>query len=224
MSVLDEQSAKRTYLPANARRAQILSCARAVFATRGFHVASVADICSAAGIGRGTLYQYFSNKREVLEAVLEELFERVKGELATRPAVSQLDGVEVAPPALITAFCANRLRRMLDVVFVDEASLRLLLRWARGLDGGIDTILARIDDLVLGALVADLEAARRMGVIECPEPELAARFVLGGVEKLVLTALASDAPVDLGRIVSVATDIHLSGLLSERTRAVGRRT
>ncbi len=224
MSVLPERGTKRSYLPAEERRAQILACARAVFARRGFHVASIAEICSAAGIGRGTLYQHFTNKRDVLEAVLEELFERVRGVLASRQSVAELDGAADAPPALICAFCATRLRRMLDAIFHDEASLRLVLREARGLDGGIDAILARIDGLVLGAMVTDLESARRLGVVETAEPELAARFLLGGVEKLVLDALHADAPVDLERIVSVVTDIQLTGLLSERTRAIGRRS
>ena len=48
-----------------------------MFAERGFHAANVSHICEAAGIGRGTLYQYFTNKRSVLTAILRETLERV---------------------------------------------------------------------------------------------------------------------------------------------------
>ena len=51
------------------RRAQILDVAKRDFVRRGYHVANVADICKEAQIGRGTLYQYFGNKRAVMLAL-----------------------------------------------------------------------------------------------------------------------------------------------------------
>lgn len=216
MSVLTD--AKRTYMRSDDRRTQILECARAVFAERGFHLTSVADICDRAGIGRGTLYQHFGNKRDVFFAVVDEIKNRVGAVIAERPRVAQLEGTEAAPPQLIAAYCARRLRELLDAVFSDEASVRLVLREARGLDGGIDGVVERVDGAVLEAFVADLEAARAMGVIHCDEPRMTATFVLGGVEKLVLAALESDEPIDLDRIVRVAIQVQLFGLLGEQTR------
>jgi AcrR family transcriptional regulator len=219
MSVLS--AGKRSYLPAEERRAQILRCAREVFARRGYHVASIADICEAAGIGRGTLYQYFANKHEVFSAVLDDLAARVRKVLEERTPLDAIAGAEAAPPQLIATFCQHRLRRLLEAVFSDEASLRLVLREARGQDGGIDAIVASIDKVVLGALVADLTAARDLGIIDCADPALTAEFVLGGVEKMVLRALEREQPVDLEAIVRAATHIQLHGLLSERTRRRG---
>jgi AcrR family transcriptional regulator len=219
-----ERSGKRTYLAAEARRAQILECARGVFARRGYHVASIADICEAAGIGRGTLYQYFANKHEVFSAVIAELAQGIRAVTEHRTPLDAVSGAEFAPPKLIEAFCSQRLRRLLEAVFVDEASLRLLLREARGLDGGIDAIIQSIDRVVLGALVDDLTSAHELGVIDCPDPALTAEFVLGGVEKMVLRALEHDEPVDLDAIVRVATHIQLNGLLSQKTRARADRS
>jgi TetR/AcrR family fatty acid metabolism transcriptional regulator len=215
MSVLAD--AKRSYMRASDRRAQILACARDVFARRGFHVTSIADICEAARIGRGTLYQYFGNKHDVFLAVVEELAARVGGVLAERPKIDDIQGAEQVPPALALAFCEKRLREMLQTVFADEATLRLLMREARVLDGGIDAVVRRVDEVVLGALEEDLAAAHRLGVIECADPRRTALFVLGGVEKMVVAALESDEPLDLEAIVKVATRIQLFGLLSERT-------
>src|SRR5688572_28176990 len=67
-----------SYMRSEARQRQILACAKRVFAERGFHAANISHICEAAGIGRGTLYQYFTNKRSVLTAILRETLERVK--------------------------------------------------------------------------------------------------------------------------------------------------
>lgn len=216
MSVLGDT--KRTYMRSDERRSQILDCAREVFAERGFHPTSVADICDRAGIGRGTLYQHFGNKRDVFFAVVDEIANRASAVIAARPRVAQLDGAEAAPPQLIAAYCGRRLHELLDAIFTDEASVRLVLREARGLDGGIDRVVERVDGAVLEAFVDDLEAARSMGVIRCDEPRMTATFVLGGVEKLVLTAVESDEPIDLDRIVRVAIQVQLFGLLGEQTR------
>jgi AcrR family transcriptional regulator len=60
-----------TALRPDDRRNQILDCALEVVACKGFHEASIADICSPARIARGTLYQYFTDKRDVLAALIE---------------------------------------------------------------------------------------------------------------------------------------------------------
>src|ERR1044072_2472911 len=67
-----------SYMRSEARQRQILGHAKRVFAERGFHAANVSHICEAAGIGRGTLYQYFPNKRAVLTAILRETLDRAK--------------------------------------------------------------------------------------------------------------------------------------------------
>jgi AcrR family transcriptional regulator len=228
MSVLRSptvDATKRSYMRADDRRVQILECAREVFASQGYHGASIADVCKAAGIGRGTLYQYFDNKRELFFAVVERLAERVKGVLDGRPSIAllttQLKAVEAAPPALIVSYCERRLRALLDAVFVDEPSLRLLLREAPRLDGGVDHVVRLVDGVVREHFVADLVAARELGVIDCPDPRLVALFVMGGVEKMVLDALQRDEAIDLDHIVRVATRIQLFGMLSDRTRAAG---
>jgi len=217
MSVL-KRGRRRTYLAAGARRAQILEVAKQVFSRRGYRTANVADICSAARIGRGTLYQYFDNKQAVLLALMEDLAGRVRAVLEGRPRVADLPRPTRADPEAIRGFCEHRLRQILDAVFVDEQSLRLLLRDARGLDGAVDEVIALVDDLVFGALLGDLEAAQRAGYLRAGDPRLMARWVLGGIEKMCLTALREDEEVDLDAIVKSAVDIELFGLLTEEVR------
>jgi AcrR family transcriptional regulator len=214
MSVLE----RRTYMKADERRAQILGCAREVFAKRGYHVATVSDICQAAKIGRGTLYQYFGNKHEVFAAVLEEIAERVREVIAGRQRVAELAGVAEASADQVVSYCEQRLRTILEAVFVDEDAIRLLFREARGVDGAIDELIASVDAIVLEAMAADLEAGRAAGIVECEDPALTALFALGGVEKLVISALASDQPLDIDRICRITTHLQFVGMLAPATR------
>src|SRR5262249_14250266 len=119
-----------------------------------------------------------------------------------------------APVELIVDFCEKRLRELLDAVFVDEATLRLVLREARGIDGGLDQLTAEIDKLILAALEADLRTAAAMGPVRPVDHGLGAQELLGGVEKIVMAALAVDEPVDLDRIVRAAVQIELFGILN----------
>jgi AcrR family transcriptional regulator len=207
----------RTYLRADDRRIQILAAAKRVFARRGYHTANVDDICKEARIARGTLYQYFDNKRAVMLALMRDLALRVQKVLEERPRL-HIPGGTKAPLERIVAFCKRRLREVLDAVFADEQTLRLMLRDARGLDGAFDTILATIDQLVLRALEADLKAAQDARLLRKGSTKMVARYLLGGVEKMVVMALVLDEPIDLDAIVDAAVDLELFGILHEEVR------
>jgi AcrR family transcriptional regulator len=52
-------------------RDALVTSARQVFATRGFHAASLEEIAEAAGFTRGAIYSNFQNKEELFFAVLD---------------------------------------------------------------------------------------------------------------------------------------------------------
>ncbi len=214
----DPRARERTYLRADDRRAQILDVAKRVFAARGYHDANIADICKEAKIGRGTLYIYFETKEAVMLEVMNELVRSIARILDERPRIAPVPGVSKAPVEMIVAFCRKRLRELLDVIFVDEATLRLILRDARGINGAVDASIAKIDALVLRSLEADLRIAQAARLMRKGNTKLIARYILGGVEKLVMTALTDNEPIDLDAIVNVAVELELFGILHEEVR------
>jgi AcrR family transcriptional regulator len=206
----------RTYLRADDRRLQILAAAKRVFARRGYHVANIDDVCKAARIARGTLYQYFDNKRDLMLALMQETLARVQRTLDAR-APLRIPTLPL-PVAAIVAFCQHRTRELLDAVFFDEQTLRLVLREARGLDGAFDQVVADIDTLILRALERDLAAAQQARLLRPGNPHLMARYLLGGVEKMVITAILADEAIDLDAIVTAAVELQLFGILHEEVR------
>ena len=182
-----------SYMRSEARQRQILSHAKKVFAERGYHAANVSHICAAAGIGRGTLYQYFANKQAVLTAILRETLERVRALM-----IRQSRSIIYPPPEQISRAAAikvsaRQLRRVLDVVFADADTLRILLREAVGLDQQVETILAEIDDALIAIVEHDLHLALRAGYVRPLDARAVATMIVGGVEKLGLAALRSAA-------------------------------
>lgn len=206
-----------SYLKAPLRQKQILECAKKVFAERGYHAANISHICAEAGIGRGTLYQYFRNKKAVFTAILRQTLERVQRVMEDgRPA--RLPRPERLVRDAVIDFSAERLRSLFEVVFEDERTLRITLREAVGLDVDIEKLLGEIDDSLISIVERDLERAQRAGIVRDLDSRLTATLMVGGIEKLALAALRSDAPIDLELLARETARLHCRGILSERVR------
>lgn len=55
---------------------RIIRAAADVFAEKGFHPAKVEEIAERAGVGKGTVYEYFNNKQELFSEMLKDVCEQ----------------------------------------------------------------------------------------------------------------------------------------------------
>src|SRR5580704_10884830 len=206
------------YFPGPERRRQILAGAKKVFAARGYHETNISHICDDLGIARGTLYQYFDSKKAVFAAIVEDLLERVRIAVRDEPVPMLTPGASLTRGQVI-AYTAASLRRVLAAAFEDEASLRILVREAVGLDVEIDAILRAIDDITVDRLAKDISMGKRAGIFrEDIDPRSAALFVIGGIQKLALAALSQNGSIDIDAIAREAAELQMSGLLSRKVK------
>jgi AcrR family transcriptional regulator len=77
---------------AERRRRQIMDAAIACFRRRGFHQATMQEICAEAGISAGALYRYFASKAEIISAIAED--HRSESDVAFLRAAVQFGIVE----------------------------------------------------------------------------------------------------------------------------------
>src|SRR5580698_5604991 len=172
------------YFPGPERRRQILAGAKKVFAARGYHETNISHICDDLGIARGTLYQYFDSKKAVFAAIVEDLLDRVRAVVQAETVPELPPGVSIARHEVI-AYAAASLRRVLAAAFEDEASLRILVREAVGLDVEIDAILRAIDEITVDRFAKDIATAKEAGILrDDVDPRSASPFVIGGIQKL----------------------------------------
>jgi AcrR family transcriptional regulator len=64
-------------------RARILATAVRLFAKRGLENTTVEKVAEAADIGKGTIYNYFSTKEDIVVAFMAELEARVQAKVST---------------------------------------------------------------------------------------------------------------------------------------------
>ncbi len=64
------------------RKHELADAAMRCFTRKGYHAASIPDICSEAGVSIGTLYKYFDGKRDMWMACFETELESWQAEVA----------------------------------------------------------------------------------------------------------------------------------------------
>lgn len=73
---MSQKAPRRRRLSKEVREAELLDAAAEVFREKGYHEASSAEIAERAGVVEGTIYRYFSTKRELLIQVVERAYEQ----------------------------------------------------------------------------------------------------------------------------------------------------
>jgi AcrR family transcriptional regulator len=88
------------------RRSQILEAALKIFTQKGYAAATVPEIAQAAGVAAGTIYLYYSSKRQLFVAVVKNL-------IITTPLLKLIDKI---PQGDIDAVFRDILKDRLDLI------------------------------------------------------------------------------------------------------------
>lgn len=74
------------------KKTELVRAASKVFAQKGYAQAQIADIAAELGIGHGTVYRYFKDKRHLLDEVIDFAIAKVAGALAfDQPSADTLE-------------------------------------------------------------------------------------------------------------------------------------
>nr|WP_280346230.1 TetR/AcrR family transcriptional regulator [Nocardia neocaledoniensis] len=121
-------------------RREIIDTAFDCFADKGYHATGIADIAVRLGIGHGTFYRYFANKRDIIDHVIDDVTGRVFTSLAN----------ELSPETATTLDeyidLLDRIGESLNRVLLEDPRVpQLLLFHATGID---DELTGRVFGLV----------------------------------------------------------------------------
>lgn len=103
-----------------ATRQRVLDGAAQAFAERGFHGASLDDICARAGLTRGAFHSSFASKEDLFFALYDRMVEQVRERLAVAlDAVLAAEGpaVEIFAALFFRDFPADRSWFLLNAEF-----------------------------------------------------------------------------------------------------------
>ena len=188
-------------------RAQILSTARELFGKWGYHDTSFGDISAAIGIGRTTLYDYFTDKDDLLASLVEETLP---------PTIREM--VEQVPPGISPgARLRHLVVRMVEFVALEPTLGLMLHREIPRLSDSARERVAAAHQSLAGEFVATYRAAVTAGELKSLPPGLAGRFINDMIMSAAQALIDSDDPAGaLPTVTATLTDLVFNGLATDR--------
>lgn len=191
----------------SARRLEdILDAAALLFAERGFHRTTTRDIAEAADVAEGTLYNYFTNKNDLLFGILNRL--KLEGtleeEVLHMPVESDASRSSLMSILLGRRGFLEKNRVMLQAILSEMlANEELRRRYS-------DEILAP----VLTAVQMDLTHHSELGQIRPIDTQAAARLLIAFWYGVFILQILGDPLVtgDWERLTKVFGDLLFDGL------------
>jgi AcrR family transcriptional regulator len=174
------------------RRRQLMEHAAELFAVRGYHPTSVADIVESLSVGKGVFYWYFSSKEELLAEILRESHQEL------RRRQQQAIGDEPNPVVRI------------------ELGVRASIEWFQfaASDERFAPVLRRNHDVAIADAVRHIKEAIVDGLVADQNPEMLAEAVVGTVNQLTQTyVFEGSEPVE--RTADAAVSFCLHGLVGK---------
>lgn len=154
------RAAHETGPKAERTRATILEAAEQVFAEKGYAAARLDDVARRVGIRRASMVYYFRDKRELHDAVLDDIF----GELLDR--YRNALSAPVPLPARIEAVIDAWVRYV-----AERPAVARLLLWASADNSQEQSAVATAQtEAVLSALVSAIEQGQREGCFHPIDP------------------------------------------------------
>jgi len=202
----------------DARPAEIVEAALAVFAERGFAAARLDDVAARAGVSKGTLYLYFPNKAELFKAVVRET---LLPNLAQAEAAAQ--GFAGPTPALMAALMA----RLVGLIATSPAGAipKLVIAESANFPDIARFYRAEVIERGLGLVAALVRRGVDRGEFRPVDPLHAARTVIA---PLLFVAIwrhsferTDSVPLDVDGFAQTCTTIILAGLAARPDREDG---
>jgi AcrR family transcriptional regulator len=231
MRAAPEDAAKRSSQEADVRREVVLDAALAVISRAGgFHQASIGAIAARARVSRATIYNHFADKQDILVALADRSARRITEAADTwdplPPSPDEAPGQRGvgSMEAELRRMIETRIAKILTVIAANADAVRLLVQLARGDDRRLDAAVRRLDDHIVGILGQDIRAAISYGWARACDPEAVARFLLGGIEKLVVGVLDRQerGPLQVDALVREIGALVFAALAHSDLRAADR--
>ncbi len=198
-----------------AKKARILQAAMQVFAEKGVAKTKMTDIALAAGIGKGTIYEYFRSKEEIFA----EAFNAV-----TQQTLFHLQQVVQEPGDAV-----NKLHRLLEISLAEfieqgEHFLEIMMDfWAEGVRNRELELMPNIDLKAIyhqyrTAIMQVLEEGIRQKRFRPMDTQIVASLILAAIDGLLLQWTLDRSLFTFRQAGHVLLDAFLNGILITNER------
>jgi AcrR family transcriptional regulator len=186
MTKTDKQKrAKLGQMKRERTRAMLIQVALRVIADRGFDAPTIDDFIEAAGVARGTFYNYFKTREDLLSAAAEYVADTVDAEIL--PLFRDIED-----PARRIAIATRQ--------FIEMSKRRpdwggLLVRMIPLIGGAVSAEMRR-------GVLYDLRAGRKSGRFHFPSTQAALALSMGTITLAIRATIAESTPTTFSEVIA----------------------
>jgi AcrR family transcriptional regulator len=201
---------RRGQLRGSQTRERVLTAAEALFRDAGYDGTSMSDVAKRAGVGVGTLYHHFPDKRALLLELIDRIGDRVAAQRKSELALEAFLGND--PRAAIGRWLDRAHARLRS-----RPSLYLVMLDLAARDAEVARRYRRIEEVAIERLADLIELAQRRGLARASlSPRAAAFLVHHSVDMAAMQLfLRGDHAPDPQTVLAELTDMICRYLLEE---------
>jgi TetR/AcrR family transcriptional regulator, fatty acid metabolism regulator protein len=188
------------------KRQTILDAAVRLFAQKGFHGVSTAELAESAGVAEGTIFRYFSSKDKLLISALDRAMERLL------EALRRDDDPQSPVTERLLRFIGNHLHLIREhpelarfIIVELRQTPEFLRRYPR----------YRPLDAYLDFLREILREGMEQGSLRRVDLESLVSMIFGTMDYVLTRWHLNGTEVDLGKVIADLRDIMYNGLKPE---------
>jgi len=162
------------------RKQQIIDTAKDMFISNGFQSTHIGNVCEVLNIARGTVYQYFKNKREILYAIFDTIEEEIDDILDPEDLKDFLK--KSTSQKAIYKYINNRLIASIDPILNEPIAVKLIFRDIKGIDDGVVRRANKFINFFSNMIESDIEEMIRKGLCKKnAKADITAMMMIGGI-------------------------------------------
>ncbi|HWV39578.1 MAG TPA: TetR/AcrR family transcriptional regulator [Vulgatibacter sp.] len=188
------------------KRARIVEAAIRVFADRGFHRATVAEVAREADVADGTIYLYFKNKDDLLACLFEERMAELNALMT-----AELEKVDGALER-VRCFVKTHLRMVRERPALAQVLIVELRQSARLIKAHKATGFASYLDIIGGIIQAGVKDG---SIRETVDAKAIRRAIFGALDEVALSWLLGGRRFDLAKNAEQLADLFARGLAAD---------
>jgi AcrR family transcriptional regulator len=193
------------------RKQQIINTAKKMFIEKGFQSTHIGQVCEELDIARGTVYQYFSNKKEIIYSLLDTVVERIEDILDLDNLQEYLNNNPEEEE--IKKFISTRVGKCIEVIINEPIIIKLAFKDISGISPDIVTYVNKSVTKIKSIIIDEIEVLKSKNFHnEDLNSKISASMLLGGIMFLVYEY---DKNIFEADIIKSMTNIYFYGTLKK---------
>lgn len=195
------------------RKQQIVNTAKDMFIEKGYQSTHIGQVCEKLNIARGTVYQYFSNKKEIVFSILDEVVETIE-DIYDLDDFNEFFKTNPTSEAVLQ-FVARRISSCITVLINEPIVIKLLFKEIVGVDTSVNNRVNQSVANIEKVIQREIEELVRRGIFKKEiNPAITASMIVGGVMIVVYEYGKRNMDVLKDDVINSIANNYLYGVMA----------